>query len=403
MRPSSSASLLSACLILLLLSFSGFANAPLGEAAKLLPNKLGDTVAQGKSVPPFTWSFEEDVKALAGIDAAASRVYVAPSGERYIITVFRARTDSEAYSLLTFERWNSQGRPDFSIKKVKGVGTDADAYPGRIVFFKGAILGFINGKGSINDLLPGQPVMPEDGSEFATLARKFAESLDAGSGEIPPLVKHLPDWETAEARALYVLTQPGLAQAVPNQPALDAVSFDGGTEAVVATYDGGGRLVIVEYATPQIASDADARIKTRIAALPGEGKPAPSAYRRVGNYAVFVFDAPDERAAAGLIDKVKYEKDVRWLGDNPYAVERANRAWLNMSTSVIVNTVKAAGLAIVLCLAIGGIFGGWIFTRRRAQAAHSEKFSDAGGMVRLNIDEISAQNNAASLVGRGDK
>jgi hypothetical protein len=395
--------LLSACFILLLLAFSGFANAPVGEAAKLLPNKLGETVARGKSVPPLTGNFEDDAKALAGIDAAASRFYVAPSGERYIITVFRTRTDSEAYSLLTFARQGAQGRPDFSSRKIKGVGTEADAYPGRIVFFKGAILGFINGRGSIDDLLQGQPVTPEDGSELLTLARQFAETLDAGSGEIPPLVKHLPDWETAEARALYVLTQPALLQAVPNQPALDAVSFDGGTEAAVATYDGGGRLVIVEYATPQIASDADARIKARIAALPGEGKPAPSAYRRVGNYAVFVFDAPDERAAAGLIDRVTYEKDVRWLGENPYAVERANRAWLNMSTSVLVNTVKAAGLAIVLCLAIGGIFGGWIFTRRRAQAALSEKFSDAGGMVRLNIDEISAQSNATRLVGQGDK
>jgi hypothetical protein len=188
-----------------------------------------------------------------------------------------------------------------------------------------------------------------------------------------------------------------------NRPVLDAVSFAGGTEAVSAIYGEAGHLVIVEYATPQMAFDADAAINARIAALPGEGKPVPSAYRRVGNYAVFVFDAPGAQAAAGLIDKVKYEKDVRWLGENPYAVDRANRAWLNMSTSVIVNTVKATGLAIVICLTIGGVFGGWIFMRRRAQAALTEKFSDAGGMLRLNIDEMSAQPDAARLLGQGDK
>ncbi len=238
---------------------------------------------------------------------------------------------------------------------------------------------------------------------LAGFARLLADKLDAGSGELPVLVKHLPDWERKQEGAIYAVTLPRLKEIVRDQPILDVVSFDGGTEAVVATYDQGARLAIVEYATPQLAFDADAQIKARIAALPGEGKPAPSAYRRIGNYAVFVFDAPDEQAATGLINKVTYEKDVRWLGENPYAVERANRAWLNMSTSVIVNTVKATGLAIVICLSIGGVFGGWIFMRRRAQAALTEKFSDAGGMLRLNIDEMSAQNNAARLIGEGDK
>ena len=227
--------------------------------------------------------------------------------------------------------------------------------------------------------------------------------LDAGSGEIPVLVKHLPDWETTQERAVYAVTQPALKEIISNQPVLDAVSFDGGTEAVAATYDQGARLVIVEYATPQFAFDGDAAITARIAGLRGEGKPVPTAYRRVGNYSVFVFDAPNEGVAKGLIDKVKYEKDVRWLGENPYAIERHNRAWLDMSTSVIVNTVKATGIAILVCLGIGGIFGGWVFMRRRSQAALSDNFSDAGGMMRLNLDEMSGQSNPAHLIGQGDK
>lgn len=225
----------------------------------------------------------------------------------------------------------------------------------------------------------------------------------AGAQEIPVLVKHLPDWERAPERGVYVKTMPALKELVPNQPVLDAVSFDAGTEAATATYEAGARVVIFEYQTPQLASAADAAINARLSELRGAGQPVPSAYRRVGNYSVFVFDAPDEAAAAGLIDKVKYEQEVRWLGENPYAIERANRAWLNMSTSVIVNTVKVTGLAIVICFGIGGVFGGWIFMRRRAEAALTEKFSDAGGMLRLNLDEMSAQNNAARLLGQGDK
>lgn len=233
----------------------------------------------------------------------------------------------------------------------------------------------------------------------------LAQTQPAGEApEIPVILKHLPDWETVKERAVYVETMPALKQLVPNQPVLDALSFDGGTEAATATYEAGARVVIFEYQTPQIAFDADAAIKARLGELrQSAGQPLPTAYRRVGNYAVFVFDAPNEAAAAGLIDKVKYEQEVRWLGENPYAVERANRAWLNMSTSVIVNTVKATGLAIAICLSIGGIFGGWIFMRRRAEAALTEKFSDAGGMLRLNLDDMSAQNNAARLIGHGEK
>ena len=225
-----------------------------------------------------------------------------------------------------------------------------------------------------------------------------------GAQEIPVIVKHLPDWETmAQERALYIEDMFTLKHLMQYQPVLNAVSLDNGTEAATATYDEGARVVIFEYQTPQLAFDADATIKARLAELRGAGQPVPSAYRRVGNYSVFVFDAPNEAAATGLINKVKYEKDVRWLGEDPFAVGRANRAWLNMSTSVIVNTVKATGIAIAVCLGIGGIFGGWIFMRRRAQAALTEEFSDAGGMLRLNLDEMSAQNNAARLIGQGDK
>jgi hypothetical protein len=240
---------------------------------------------------------------------------------------------------------------------------------------------------------------------FTGAASAQQQSPPAGGAQedIPVLVKHLPDWESAPQRGVYIETMPALKQLVPNQPILDAVLFNDGTDAATATYDGGARVVIFEYVTPQLAFDADAAIKARLAELRGAGQPSPSAYRRIGNYSVFVFDAPNEAAATALLNKVKYEQDVRWLGDDPFAVGRANRAWLNMSTSVIVNTVKATGIAIAVCLGIGGIFGGWIFMRRRAQSALTEEFSDAGGMLRLNLDEMSAQNNPARLIGQGDK
>ncbi|HEY9401955.1 MAG TPA: DUF6599 family protein [Pyrinomonadaceae bacterium] len=392
MRFSLLSSLFSACALSVLLAVAAFADVPAEEFAKMLPARVGNFKAAGALDLKFKQKAPEFINPslLEGTPLAA-RSYVSASGEKFDVQLYRTQSDAAAYSLLGNARLTQAAKSPTDVKSLEGVGTSAIGGNNSISFYKGAAFVHVKSSGMTQ------------GSELVGFARSLAESLDEGSGEIPVLVKHLPDWETAQERAAYAVSLPALQEVAGNRPVLDAVSFEGGTEAVTATYSPGARIVVVEYATPQIASDADTAIKARIAALPGEGKPVPSAYKRVGNYGVFVFDAPDERAANDLIGKVTYEKDVRWLGENPYAVERANRAWLNMSTSVIVNTVKATGLAIVICLTIGGIFGGWIFTRRRAQAALTEKFSDAGGMLRLNIDELSAQNNPARLIGQGDK
>ncbi len=219
--------------------------------------------------------------------------------------------------------------------------------------------------------------------------RNTAVTVDNGAREIPVLSKHLPEWERVQKEAVYALNLAKLQAAVRNQPVLDVVSFAGGAEAVTAKYEQ-GQLVIVEFQTPQLASDTDGRVGQRITELRAAGQPVPAAYRRVGNYAVFVFDAPNEQAANALLAQVHYEKVVQWLGEDPHRNERANRYWLNMSGSIILNTVKATGLAILVCLGLGGLFGGAVFMRRRAQTALNEQYSDAGGMMRLNLDNFAA-------------
>ena len=220
-------------------------------------------------------------------------------------------------------------------------------------------------------------------------------------GGVPVLVMHLPDWERkVNEGAVYAASMPALLQAAGNQPALDAFDFDEGTEAVTAKYEG-GRLVIVEFPTPQHSVDADARINERIAQLRAAGQPVPSAYRRVGNYSVFVFDAPDADAAEKLVADVKYEKDVRWLGRNPHAEEIATRAYTSTMGGVILTTLITTGLAILLCLAVGGLVGGVVFLRRRARHEAEEIYSDAGGMVRLNIEELNTPPPSAKLLGQG--
>src|SRR6185295_1418802 len=239
--------------------------------------------------------------------------------------------------------------------------------------------------------------------ELVELANAFAQQLDSGENDIPVLVKHLPNWETVQPHAAYVVSLQALKNLLPQQHVLDAVSFEGSPEATLANYDA-GKLLIIEFNTAKIEGDNDWNIKTKINELRGAGQSAnalPTAYRRVGNYSVFVFDAPSEPVANELIDQVKYQQVVQWLGNDPYAYERATREFTETTLGVFVSVVKASGLALVTCLAVGGFFGAILFTRRRARQQNVDAYSDAGGMMRLNLDEMTPETDPARLIGPG--
>jgi len=213
--------------------------------------------------------------------------------------------------------------------------------------------------------------------------------------DTPVLIKHLPNWETAGKNARYVVTLDELKRNVANQPVLDSVSFEGGTEAVAANY-GQVQLVIVEFSTPHFSVENDQRIAAKIQELKSQTQPVPTAYRRVGNYSVFVFNGTDETSANQLIDQVRYEKVVQWLGDDPHLYEKLQRYFVETSAGVLVAVIKSSGLALLACLAIGGLVGFLLFRQRRAQAA--AVYSDAGGSVRLNLDELTKTNDPSRLL-----
>lgn len=370
-------------LLLLFLVVPSTAQTPSGEAAKILPDTLGNFRAQGATkttVSGFDASRQEDFHVVS----LASRPYVYADGQKYEVTVVRTRSNSAAYALMAAEQKNMrQGRVAMPVGELEAMRVVSLGVPEQVVFIKGASFVLIKG-----DDFKG------------VLATLVADKLDGEAGAIPVLVQHLPDWEKARERALYAVSLRALQTAAGEKPALDALSFDGGAEAVTADYDNAARLVVVEYTTPQFAADNDRSVTKRIQELRDGGQNAPSAYRRVGNYLVFVYDAPDEQAAQ-LIGGVKYEKDVRWLGENPYALQRAQDSYTRMTLGIVVATFKATGLAIIVCLGFGGLVGGFVFLRRRAQSASNETFTDAGGMVRLNIDDISPQHNPSRLLGTG--
>jgi hypothetical protein len=223
------------------------------------------------------------------------------------------------------------------------------------------------------------------------------QAAPGSAAETPILVQHLPNWPNV-AQYSYVVTPGDLKNAVANQPILDTISFEGGTEAVAGSY-GQAQLVIVEFANAHFSVEADQLITARIQELKNQSQPVPTGYRRVGNYSVFVFNASDESSANQLIDEVKYQKEVQWLGDDPHLYDRLQIYFAQTSAGVLVTVLKSSGLSLLACLGIGGLFGFLLFRHRRAQK--SAVFSDAGGQVRLNLDDLTGAPDPSRLLESG--
>jgi len=220
-------------------------------------------------------------------------------------------------------------------------------------------------------------------SSGTTLFAQQAQSQEISEADGQPvLLQHLPDYESVRATAHFTTDKNNLKAAVTD-PILDLVEFWPGTEAVTAVYPE-GRLVIVEYTNPQSSAEIDARIQQHLTTTHSS-----IVYRRIGNYNAFVIGAANPVAANALLDKVKYQKTVQWLGEDPYILKKLERYMVSTSRDIMISTV----LVIVFGLGgsvVAGIAAGFIFFRLRDQKrAHRTAYSDAGGLTRLNLDGLS--------------
>jgi hypothetical protein len=216
-------------------------------------------------------------------------------------------------------------------------------------------------------------------SAATALTQPHHESQEVSEKDgIPVLIKHLPEWEQVREHAVFATNGSELKAVLGERPVLDLIDFSAGTEAVTAPYDA-GKLLIVEYVSPQASTEADATFRKAVA-----GDDA-TVYRRIGNYNAFVFDASDVAAANLLLDQVQYEKDVQWLGANPFEIS-AERAFILRLSDIFVSTVLWILLGIGVAVAGGALAGLMYFRRSDKRRAAMTTFSDAGGMTRLNLD-----------------
>jgi hypothetical protein len=353
----------------IILLFSVVVVAEAADPVRLLPNQIAkfrySTPVQQKETP------------AADVVASEQAEYAGGAGARVLVELLRFRHDAKAYENLSLAAASSRAQltPDY--------GTAGFQVENEIAFFKGPnFVRLRNVKG--------------DPANLSALAQELSASLDKGEADIPVLIKHLPNPEEAQKNAVFLHSFADLNQLGLQQGVLSAIDSRGNADAAMATY-GPSKVLVVEFNTPQLAKENDERIIARVHELWKLGEPAPTAYRRVGNYSVFVFDAPDQQSANQLIDQVKYEQVVQWLGENPNILKEAERRYINTTLGVLVAVLKASGYALLTCLGLGGLAGALLFSRRRAQQTEAA-FSDAGGMLRLNLDDLTPETDPARLL-----
>lgn len=364
---------------------------PPQAAGKLLPATLGDFKAASREVA-FDEISEEKIRDFNAVSAAI-RTYRSKKGDALYVVLILTRSDSSAYSLLT--SMGCVGESGGAYSSLAGLEGRSCVTPAKVFFSKGPVYVNVDSK-------KGEPINHD---ALKDLAQLLAQTLDKGEGDIPALVKHLPGWESGGLQPVYSVSLSSLKNHVPNQPVFDAISFDGGVEVASAHY-GDSQMVIVEFNTPQLATTNNQNILAKMSELrstiPPAGSPSLPVYRRVGNYAVFVFNPANEQTANQLIDQVKYQQVVQWLGQDPFSYEQATREFTETTLGVFVAVVKTSGLALAACLAVGGFFGALLFSFRRARQRAKEAYSDADAMLRLNLDELTPESDPARLLGGGD-
>lgn len=369
-------------------SYAAFADVLTDQLNSVLPAKLGRFTKMGTVRPVSTLNeIVSSTKPSAADRVAVDTSYASDKGDQIDVQLVRLKRDVDAYSLLTeFAELIRKTSPGEGGIVQKGIGTASVSNQDGVAFFKGQFFGRVTSRNS-----------KQSATLTSELATSLAEQIDKGEGDIPALVRHLPGGDQTQGNARFSSGLTSLSFSDLNQEVLTAISGQGDADAVLGSV-GPSKVLIVEFNTPQLATENDKSIIAKIHDLWNRGLPAPTGYRRVGNYSVFIFDAPDEQTAKQLIDEVKYEQVVQWLGDNPYILKEAQKRYVETTMGVFVAVVKASGVALIGCLAAGGLFGGLLFLRRRKQQRAVEAFSDAGGMLRLNLDELSAQTDPSRLI-----
>ncbi|HSE98531.1 MAG TPA: DUF6599 family protein [Blastocatellia bacterium] len=363
--------------------------------SELLPARLAGVKATGE-IRQFG---RENLAGLVADSAPAFQEYrvVSALSRQYgpaRVDLFISEDRFAAFGLFTYLARKDGARP-----ASQQIGTEGATLADETIFYKGNyFVRVINSS-------------PQKGAPLrSSLAQAVAASIkyEGEADPRPPLLASLPREFIANHSERYFLGPASIKAYVEDGG--EMIGFAGDAEAVMADYrkgDAGSAgpvvpslsLIIVEYHTPAFATEAFGRVNDYISSLP-EAEQARFMVRREGNYIVQAVKIEDREFAEQVMGAVEYPYTVKWLRNpllptnDPFRQRKA--------AEMLVSTFGILGVILMTVLVVGGTFGTVIFLKRRKR--QQEIFSDAGGMLRLELDPFEAvitQGSQRPLLGPG--
>ena len=324
--------------------------------------------------------------------SAASREYAGAQVE-----VYETRTPFAALGLFQFNFGASTRNRELEIGW-RGAQLDRE-----LIFWKGnffvRVLGFAQTSGRHESLARAvaNAIVPESPTETRPPLFNSLPSSVAGAAQVPDSQRYVLGPEslntflehgremfgfagnTEAVTAHYTLVEGGSPDA-SQAPDSNQTKGKSGS-AVAAPAASPLKFVIVECHTPEFATDELARITNYVLSLP-ETEQRRIVFKRTGNYIIAAMNVDNREVAEGLVNSVEYPYTVKWLRNplwptnDPFRTQKA--------AQMLLSTFGILGLILLSVLVGGTVFGASVFLKRRKR--QQEIFTDAGGMLRLDID-----------------
>jgi len=275
---------------------------------------------------------------FAGADAPLLREYGFLAGEhrdyskgdaKLTVTLWRMKDSSGSYGLFSYYREIGTASME--------AGDRVAIWPNRLLIQHGPYL------------MDAQGARLTIGEAKQLLAR--IPALRREDNLVPLLPGFLPEENLVAQSPKFVMGPVGFARLEKDLPA-SAIGFDLGAEAEIAQYRVDGnvtRLVIVSYATPQLASK-ELRSFQQLPTITQRTGDQEIFLQRKGPLICFVLGAPTPADARTLLADVRYENEVTW---NQYVPTRKDNV-----VALILNVFLLAGFVLLFALVAGLSFGG---------------------------------------------
>ncbi|MBN8724520.1 MAG: hypothetical protein J0M03_16410 [Acidobacteria bacterium] len=321
-----------------------------------------------------------------GIEGLASRQY----GD-FLVKVLWAKYPTQVYGLYTFYRDPIADKTDF------GTEGDLDVVEGKIIFWQGTRFVQV-----LNEKADRSAKTTENMFKLAQALSDKITALDQKvlvapdielAKKLPSVIRNLPTGSLNLRTARYILGPKALAILAKRDTTHYEFYPNFGTEVAYANYnqsDGETSLLVIEHHTPQQSIAAFKRLTDYRNSL-SAAEQAKLLLKREGNYIIEANNFASQQAAEKIVNGVEYGYVVKWLHqDVPIGNGRSVASEAAKTAKILVSVFGLIGVALIVAI-IGGIMMGLsIFYFRRRNKVLVEAFSDAGGMMRLNLDGIAS-------------